>query len=63
VELVDHALGAEGGIHLANATFLHQHITVVEKRFELIQLLVHRYNDTYLHVFLLILSAKIIIFE
>ena len=44
VELVNHTLGTQSRIHLANATFLHQHITVSKQRLELTQLLIHRYN-------------------
>ena len=31
LELINHTLGTEGGVHLADATLLYTHITVVEE--------------------------------
>ena len=60
VELIDHTLGTESGVHLADATLLDEHVFAVEERLELAQLLVHCHNYTYFHVFLMFLPAKVI---
>jgi hypothetical protein len=51
VELINHSLGTKGGIDFADATLLYQHVTVVEQLLQLVQLLVHGYNNTYFHMF------------
>jgi hypothetical protein len=64
MKLVNHALGTQGRIHLADAAFLNQDVGVaVEQSFQLPQLLVHGYNDAYSHILYFIVDdANIHIF-
>ena len=48
--LVDHALHAQGGIHLADAAFLDDDLAALEDLSELLQLTVHCYYDSYFHL-------------
>jgi hypothetical protein len=60
MKLVDHTLGTQRSIHLADTTFLYQHITILKDFLELTQLLVHGYNDSYFHICSFIsLTAKV----
>ena len=51
VELVDHPLGTKGCIDFADATLLHQHITVLKHLLQLAQLLIHSNDNTDFHMF------------
>ena len=59
VELVDHLLGTKGRIDLADAAFAHQHIAVGEELLQLLQLLIHSYDNTYFHVFFNCFGCKV----
>ena len=49
VKLVDYPLGSEGSVHLADATLFYAHISVVKEVSQLLQLLVHGYDNSYFH--------------
>ena len=60
MKLIDHTLGTQCRIHLADTTFLYQHITIPKDFLKLFQLLVHCHNDSYFHIRSFIcLTAKV----
>ena len=52
--LVYHLGSAEGCIDLAHATLLNDDVAVLKQVLQLLQLLVHCYNNSYLHVVVIV---------